>query len=142
VAAVDKVIVRRERPHERDVICAINVAAFGRPDEANLVARLRNEGAVLASFVAEVDGRIVGHILFSRMLIETPSVRLSAVAVAPMAVAPEQQRLGVGRQLIRDGLAWLRARGEHIVIVLGHPAYYARFGFSPAGARARESISV
>jgi putative acetyltransferase len=141
VAAVDNLTVRRERRDERPVISAINIAAFGRPDEARLVDRLHHEGAVLASFVAEVDAQVVGHILFSRMSIETPDVRLAAVALAPMAVKPEQQRRGVGSQLIRDGLAWLRARGEHIVVVLGHPDYYARFGFSTDRAHALASPS-
>jgi putative acetyltransferase len=139
VAAVDNLTVRRERRDERGVISAINVAAFGRPDEAKMVDRLHHEGAVLASFVAELDDQIVGHILFSRMLIETPDVRLAAVALAPIAVRPEQQRLGVGSRLIREGLAWLRARGEHIVIVLGHPDYYGRFGFSIDRAHALAS---
>jgi putative acetyltransferase len=139
VAAVDNISVRRERRDEQSVIAAINIAAFGRPDEADLVDRLRHEGVVLASFVAEMDEQIVGHILFSRMLIETPGARLAAVAMAPVAVTPERQRLGVGSHLIREGVAWLRARGEHVVVVLGHPDYYARFGFSTALARALAS---
>jgi putative acetyltransferase len=139
VAAVDNLTVRRERRDERHVISAINVAAFGRPDEASLVDRLHHEGAVLGSFVAEVDAQVVGHILFSRLLIETPGVRLAAVALAPIAVTPERQRLGVGSRLIREGLAWLRARGEHIVVVLGDPDYYGRFGFSTDRAHALAS---
>jgi putative acetyltransferase len=68
--------------------------------------------------------------LFSRMLIETGNRPMSAVALAPRAVLPEHQRRGVGGQLVRHGLDWLRERGEQVVIVLGHPAYYPRFGFS------------
>jgi putative acetyltransferase len=135
VSTADGVILRRENPEERGAVRSLNEAAFGRPDEADLVERLRNEGAVLASFVAEAEKRIVGHILFSRMLIETASGPMSAVALAPMAVLPEQQRRGVGGQLIRHGLDWLRGRGEHVVLVLGHPDYYPRFGFSSDRAR-------
>jgi putative acetyltransferase len=136
VGTTDDTILRRENPDERDAIRAVNEAAFGRPDEADLVDRLRTEGAVLASFVAEQDGRVVGHILFSRMLIETADGSMSSVALAPMAVLPAQQRRGVGAQLIRFGLDWLRGRGEHIVLVLGQPDYYPRFGFSIDRARA------
>jgi putative acetyltransferase len=133
------IIFRREHAGDRDAIRLVNEAAFGRPDEADLVDRLRTEGAVLASFVAERDNQTVGHILFSRMLIDTPSGPAPAVALAPMAVAPEHQRLGVGGGLIRHGLDWLRGRGEQVVIVLGHPEYYPRFGFSSVRARALES---
>jgi putative acetyltransferase len=71
VRPTDRVILRREHPRERSGVRSLNEAAFGRPDEADLIDRLRTEGAVLASFVAECEQRIVGHILFSRMLIET-----------------------------------------------------------------------
>ena len=131
------VVVRRETDKERGAVRRVNEAAFGRSDEADLVDRLRSEGAVLASFVAEGDGQIIGHILFSRVLIETPTRRsISAVALAPLAVVPDQQRRGVGGQLIQHGLDWLRGRGEQIVLVVGHPAYYPRFGFSSDRARA------
>ena len=72
----------------------------------------------------------MGHILFSRMSIETASDRVPAVALAPMAVLPEQQRRGIGGKLIKQGLDLLRGQGEQVVIVLGHPDYYPRFGFS------------
>jgi putative acetyltransferase len=124
---------------ERSAIRSINEAAFGRPDEADLVDRLGSEGAVLLSLVAEVEQRIIGHVLFSRMSIETSNGEVSAVALAPVAVLPDHQRRGIGEQLIRHGLDLLRARGERIVIVLGHPGYYSRFGFSTEKARFLES---
>ena len=133
---MSSIIVRRETTKEYGAIGRVNEAAFGRADEAELVDRLRVEGAVLASFVAEWDGRIVGHILFSRMTIETAGGSVAAVALAPVAVTPEWQRQGVGAQLIRHGLDWLRERGEAIVLVVGHPDYYPRFGFSSDRARA------
>ena len=121
------------------MVRSINEAAFGRPDEADLVDNLRREGAVLQSIVAEVTQRIVGHILFSRMSIETSTGLVSAAALAPVAVLPDYQRRGIGGQLIRYGLDLLRTQGEQVVIVLGHPEYYSRFGFSSQKARALES---
>jgi putative acetyltransferase len=136
---VDNMTLRREHAEDHGAIRAVNEAAFGRPDEADLVDQLRKEGAVLASFVAESDSEIVGHILFSRMLIDTESGLVPAAALAPLAVVPGHQRLGVGGRLVRHGLDWLRGREEQVVIVLGHPEYYPRFGFSSDRARALKS---
>ena len=116
----------------------VNEAAFGRRDEADLVEQLRAENAVLASLVAQVDADVVGHILFSRMWIEGGEQRVAAAALAPLAVAPAHQRSGIGGELVRGGLEILRQRGESIVIVLGHPDYYPRFGFSCEGTRLLE----
>jgi len=113
----------------------VNEAAFGRSDEADLIDRLRVEGAVLLSLVAEFDGQIIGHILFSRMTVETAQGPVAAVSLAPMAVQPDRQGRKIGSQLVGRGLAQLRDRGERIVIVLGHPHYYPRFGFSSEKAR-------
>jgi putative acetyltransferase len=123
-------IVRAEREVDHAAIRVVNEAAFGGVEEADLVEGLRRDGAVLLSLVAEIGDRIVGHVLFGRMAIETAAGVVPAVALAPMAVVPECQRQGVGGQLIRAGLDRLRADGERIVIVVGHPAYYPRFGFS------------
>lgn len=120
-------------------IRVVNEAAFGRRDEADLVDNLRTAGAVLASFVAEIEGRIIGHVLFSRMWIESSSSSIGAVALAPMAVLPERQRRGIGGELIRHGLDLLRHGSEKIVIVVGHADYYPRFGFSTEKARSLES---
>jgi len=103
----EDVIVRGENgenTEERSVIRSINEAAFGGPDEADLVDKLRTEGDALISLVAELKKRIVGHVLFSRMWIETPSGLVSAVALAPVAVLPEHQHRGIGGRLIRYGL--------------------------------------
>jgi putative acetyltransferase len=148
VSTGDKLLLRPENPEDEREIRLINQAAFGRPDEADLVDRLRTEGAVLASLVAEEaarenkrgeEKRIVAHILFSRMSIETTSGPVPAVALAPIAVLPERQRRGIGGKLIRYGLDLLRERGERIVIVLGDPDYYPRFGFSRDKAGLLES---
>ena len=139
VSTANNVIVRSEKPEEHGQIRLVNEAAFGQPDEADLVDSLRNEGVVLASLVAELETRVVGHILFSRMSIETSSDRVSAVALAPMAVLPEQHHRGIGGKLIKHGLDLLRRQGEQVVIVVGHPDYYPRFGFSTDKARSLAS---
>jgi putative acetyltransferase len=147
VSTGDKLLFRPESPEDERETRLINQAAFGRPDEADLVDRLRAEGVVIASLVAEEkewdqereEKRLVAHILFSRMSIETSAGSVAAVALAPIAVSPELQRRGIGGKLIRYGLDLLRARGERIVIVLGDPDYYPRFGFSRDKARFLES---
>src|SRR5581483_1060517 len=136
---MDNLVIRADEPHDRPAIHAVNATAFGREDEAQLVDRLRQEGDLLASLVAVVAGNVAGHILFSRMYIETQARPIPAVALAPLAVLPQYQRRGIGGLLIQDGLDLLRHRGERIVIVLGHPDYYPRFGFSNEKARALES---
>lgn len=132
-------IIRAERADDYFAIRHVNEAAFGGPDEARLVEALRADGAVLVSLVADVDGLTAGHILFSRMSIETPGQTVEAVALAPLAVLPASQRQGIGGNLIRHGLQALRGTGERIVIVVGHAAYYPRFGFSTEKARPLES---
>lgn len=129
-----------ESAEERSSIHLVNEAAFGGSEEATLVDKLRADGHVLLSLVAELESGIVGHILFSRMWIKNPtSALVSAVALAPVAVLPEHQRQGIGGRLIRHGLELLRGQGEKIVIVLGHPGYYPKFGFSVEKARLLES---
>lgn len=135
----ESVVVRCESVTDGPAIRAVNGAAFESPDEAGLVDRLRAEGDVLLSLVAEYRSQIVGHILLSRMWIDTANRFIPAVALAPMAVLPAYQRQGIGGRLIRDGLERLRRQGEEIVVVVGHPDYYPRFGFSREKARCLES---
>jgi putative acetyltransferase len=133
--------IRLENPTssaEHSAIRAINHAAFGGLEEADLVDQLRGNQALI-SLVAECESELVGHVLFSRMWINTPSKPVSAVALAPVAVHPEHQRKGVGQRLIAHGLELMKKQGEQIVIVAGHPNYYPRFGFSSAKAEPLES---
>jgi putative acetyltransferase len=132
------VTIRPETPDDRAAIRHVNQAAFGTTEEADLVDALRVDASVLLSVVAEVDEQIVGHVLFSRMSVETSGGAVSAVALAPVAVLPSSQRQGLGARLIRFGLDRLREMGERIVIVVGHPTYYPRFGFSSERARSLE----
>ena len=135
----DAVQIRRQQAGDQASARAVHLAAFGRSDEADLVERLRAERAILAAFVAERDGLAVGHVVFSRTLIETAEQSVPAVAIAPLAVLPTHQRQGVGTALVRAGLHWLRTRGEQCVLVVGDPHYYERFGFSRPRAHALRS---
>jgi putative acetyltransferase len=122
--------IRPERVADHQAIRAVNTAAFGGPAEAAIVDALRRDGLAVLSLVADIEGTLIGHILFSRLFVETATARVAALALAPMAVVPGHQRRGVGTALVREGLVGCRAAGETIVLVVGHPAYYPRFGFS------------
>lgn len=121
--------IRQETAADVAAVYAVNEQAFGRPDEANLVNRLRDNGKFTLSLVAEENGRIIGHILFTPMTIKTETSSYPAVGLGPVAVLPEVQCQGIGSRLIETGLDLLREKGETAVIVLGHSDYYPRFGF-------------
>lgn len=124
--------VRAEQPEDISAIRRVNVAAFGRENEADLVERLRGAANTL-SFVAVNAGQIVGHVFFSPVTTEGECDRdILMLGLAPMAVQPEYQRQGIGSRLIRHGLDVCRQSGCQAVVVLGHPDYYPRFGFIPA----------
>lgn len=128
-------IVRRERPDDVSAIRAVNQAAFGQEEEGKLVDALRSEGFVRYSLVAEEDGKVVGHILFSDLHIVGQQASIPALALAPVAVTPSHQRQGIGSALIREGLKLCTDQGHRIVLVVGHPNYCPRFGFSPELAK-------
>jgi len=119
--------IRREEQADVEGIRELNVAAFGSTTEANIVDALRGDAHVL-SLVAEDGDGVVGHIMFSPVQV-SEGRDLSTVALAPLAVAPERQRCGIGSALVRAGLEECRTRGIHCVFVVGHPTYYPRFGF-------------
>jgi putative acetyltransferase len=128
------VTIRRERTDDVAAVRAVHRAAFGTDAEACLVDRLRVAGQVSVSLVAEVDGTVVGHILFTPVSIVAPAGRRDGLGLAPLAVLPANQRRGVGSALVRDGLAVCRLERCPFVVVLGHPTYYPRFGFRQASA--------
>jgi putative acetyltransferase len=123
--------IRHEQDGDADQIRIVNQRAFGGSSEADIVDALRGSTGSL-SLVAIVDGRIAGHILFTPVRIDGVTPRGAAVGLAPLAVLPEQQRRGIGSTLVRAGLDACRSLGCVIVVVLGHPEYYPRFGFVPA----------
>jgi len=126
--------VRPERAGDREAIRAVHDQAFGGPLEGVLVDRIRDAPGWLSnlSLVAEDGDRVVGHALLSRIEVGPPGHALAALSLAPVGVLPEWQGRGVGSALCRAGLEAARAAGEDLVVVLGEPAYYARFGFAPA----------
>jgi putative acetyltransferase len=125
------ITIRDEHPADTAAIRHVHVRAFGREREADLVDALRAHGAALLSLAALVDGRIVGHILYSPASVG----EMRGAALAPLAVLPEYHRQGVGGQLVAAGTQRCRDAGCPFVIVLGHAAFYPRFGFVPATTR-------
>ena len=122
--------IRPETPDDLEAIQTVHRLAFDGDEEARLVDALRAEGYARASLVAEAEGRVIGHIMFSDLPILTPDATIPALSLAPLAVIPENQRQGVGSALVREGLQFCRTHGHRIVVVLGHPEFYPRFGFS------------
>jgi putative acetyltransferase len=121
--------IRPERPADAAAVYCVHAASFATADEARLVDMLRAAGRLQASFVAEVDGVVVGHIAFSPVTVETGAV---GAGLAPVAVVASHRRQGVAADLVRAGLKACRNAGWGWAVVLGEPAYYARFGFRPA----------
>lgn len=124
-------IVRNEEQSDREAVRTVNARAFETVTEADLVDRLRKEAHPLISLVAEEDGQVVGHILFTPVSLAGRS-GARIMGLAPMAVMPERQGSGIGSALVRAGLEKCRELGWEAVVVLGHPDYYPRFGFKPA----------
>lgn len=130
------VSIRPEVSADEDAVAALLRAAFGSPDEARLLRSLRRSGDLIETLVAIGDDRICGHAAFCRLgLRTTAGAEQPVVCLAPLAVAPQYQRRGVGTRLVETGLRKMAAAGEGIVFVLGDPAYYGRFGFSSSAAK-------
>ncbi len=125
-------IIRLENGADQASIREVNQLAFGQDDEADLVDALRAGGHARVSLVAELAGRIVGHILFSELPIVTRDGVVGALALAPLSVIPSQQRRGIGSMLVAVGLRECVKAGHRIAVVLGHREFYPRFGFSAA----------
>lgn len=122
-----------DQPHiHRLVSAAFAGAAHSNGREQDLVDALRAEGALSLSLVAEYQGQLAGHIMFSAVsLLTTETPQEGWFGLAPLAVLPELQGRGIGRALVESGLVALRSAGARGCVVLGDPAYYGRFGFRP-----------
>ena len=130
-----KVSVRAETKSDQEAIKEVNEQAFGRPMEAGVVEKVRQSSGFIPelSLVAEREKQIVGHILFSELAIEGEGQSWTVLALGPIAVRPEFQKQGVGGQMIQAGLERATTLGYGVVVLIGHPTYYPRFGFVPAG---------
>ena len=126
------ITIREEQPQDIKIIHDLNKRAFGQTQEADLVDRLRQTCDDLLSLVALIENEVVGHILFTPVVVEGEQEVLQGMALAPMAVLPEYQRQGIGSELVRNGIEKLNKRQCPFIIVLGHAEYYPRFGFEPA----------
>jgi predicted N-acetyltransferase YhbS len=126
-------IIRREKEEDFNNIYEINKQAFDQKDESELIERIRAGKNFIPelSLVAEENGKIIGHILFSKIKI-IGKKEFESLALAPMAVLPTYQNQGIGAKLIKEGLKKARKLGFDSVIVLGHKNYYPRFGFERA----------
>lgn len=122
--------IRPVREQDRSQIDGVIIAAFNGNDEVALVRRLVADNDIVLELVAEAQGAVIGHILFSRLWVEQADARLAAVALAPLAVMPAYQRTGIGRSLVEAAHRLLVQQGETLSVVLGEPAYYGRFGYN------------
>lgn len=130
-----EMIIRQTNDQDLDAIVAVHESAFGQNDEALLTANLLADPSAVPrlSLLAVLDEKASGHILFTGAMIAGIEESISASILAPLAVAPEVQGRGIGGDLIREGLRILGEKKTDLVFVLGHPGYYPRFGFQPAG---------
>ncbi len=139
----DNVLIRDETPHDVEAIAEVTLAAFRALEVSNqteplIIAALRSAGALTVSLVAELDGRVAGHVAFSPVTLSDGST--DWFALGPVAVLPDLQRRGIGSALIHEGLARLKARGAQGCCLVGHPEYYIRFGFTPHPGLTHEGV--
>jgi putative acetyltransferase len=120
-------MIRHARPADHPAIRAVLDAAFGRGHEGDIVEHLRADGDMMFELVEEEAGELTGHVAFSRLWADSPNLY---AALAPLSVRPDAQLKGAGQRLTRAGLDTAREFGAHAVVVLGHPAYYPKFGFT------------
>jgi putative acetyltransferase len=131
---MDSYYIRPELPEDIPAILEVHLQAFGQDGEARLVSALRQDGIINPelSLVAVHGNRIIGHILFCPVAIVSTTAETPAIALAPLAVHQDYQCMGIGAALIEEGIGECQRLGHRIVIVVGHPGYYPRFGFMPA----------
>ena len=128
------ITVRPETAEDTRAIDVVHISAFGGEAEANLVSVLRDSAGYNRelSLVAELGGRIVGHILLTRVPLRKHGEEKNVLALGPMSVVPSQSHRGIGSELIQAAIRLAQEKGYGAIVVLGHPEYYKRFGFSNA----------
>ena len=129
--------IRPEQPGDEEAIAKVNRHAFGGEEEVEIIAGIRGSEYSIPelSLVAETDGRIIGHIMFSIITLvhfDRPAEKI--LSLAPMAVEPEMQNTGIGSALVKAGMDKARELGHTVIVVIGHPEFYPRFGFRQARA--------
>ena len=128
------ITIRPEEEADRQRILDVTRQAFESDTEPELVKRIWESDDFISglSLVAVDDDELVGHLIFSAMTIQTDDEDIPALCLGPVSVVPARQRQGIGDELIRYGLAECQRMGYHIIVLVGHPEYYPRFGFRPA----------
>lgn len=139
----DNMNIRNETPADVAAIADVTIAAFrtmaiSRHTEQFIIAALRAANALTISLVAEVQGRVVGHIAFSPIMISDGIANW--YGLGPVSVLPQYQRQGIGSALIREGLSRLKAMNAQGCCLVGHPEYYKRFGFKSPEGLAHEGV--
>ena len=130
-------IIRKEMEHDREAVRNVTIEAFessefGYNQEAELIDLIRTQTQKHVSLVAEFESKVVGHILFSPVQVVSENATIEGMGLGPLSVAVSQQNYGIGQRLVMTGLHELELAACPFVVVLGHPDYYSRFGFSPA----------
>jgi putative acetyltransferase len=140
MAKSETIAVRQEGPEGSAAVVTINDRAFGGTDESGLVEAIKQSGRPVISLIACSDDTPVGHIFFSPILIQSTGPSIDTLALAPMAVLPAFQRRGIGTLLVKAGLNECARQGCQVVVVVGHPTFYSRFGFGPASGMGLRSV--
>ena len=124
--------IRSETNSDHVAIHEVHCMAFPTDAEARLVERLRKKGCAVISYVAELDGEVIGHILYSPVSVDVSPREVRGLGLAPLSVLPSRQKSGVGSALIRESLKECKRLGYDFVVVLGEVDYYPKFGFCKA----------
>ncbi len=131
--------LRAEQPGDESDIFALTKAEFATDAEARLIDMLRIDGDLLFSNVIEENGEILGHIALSPMKVVADDQSIRVLGLGPVVVIPDRQRSGIGSQLIHAAISWARTGNWRLIILLGDPGYYCRFGFSVKAAKTFDS---
>lgn len=121
--------IRKEKESDIEQIFALNKLAFCQGLEAEVVDNLRKADCDIISFVAEIDNKVVGHIMFSPVTINGEII---GMGLAPLGILPDYQKQGIGTKLVETGIKEVMDKEYRLISVIGHPKYYPRFGFVKA----------